>query len=314
MGATMHARELVVACIPPACSLARSIADELGVELIEVQERTFPDGEAYIRLSGTVSGRIAVAVFTGHPDPPRRIVEGLLLVEALHGAKAGGVVALPAYLPFSRQDKRFLAGEPISVRAILLSLASAGAEALATVDIHKEYSLEWFPGPARSIDPSQAFAEALRGALQGDVYVVAPDRGALRRAHRLAEKIGAPFDYLEKHRDRVTGETALKPKTVDVRGSTVVLVDDIVSTGGTLAKAASILLSQGAKRVLAVVTHCLLVGNAVEKLEEAGIEKLYCANTVKPGTDWAKTLIVDVGKEAAKHVVELAERLHGHEA
>ena len=300
--------------MPPACSLARSIADELGVELVKAEEKTFPDGEAYIRLSGRVSGRITVAVFTGYPDPPRRIVEGLLLVEALQGAKAGGVVALPAYLPFSRQDKRFLAGEPISVRAVLLSLAAVGAEALATVDIHKEYSLEWFPGPARNIDPSQAFAEALREALQGDVYVVAPDRGALGRAHRLAEKIGAPFDYLEKHRDRVTGETTLKPKTVDVEGSTVVLVDDIVSTGGTLAKAASILLSQGAKRVLAAVTHCLLVGSAVEKLEEAGVEKLYCANTVDPGSKWPKITTVNVGREAAKHVLELVERLYGHES
>jgi ribose-phosphate pyrophosphokinase len=289
------------------------MAERLGASLLEVEEKTFPDGEVYVRVPSSMSGRVAVAVFTGYPEPTAQFTRGLLLVEALRGAGASGVVAFPAYLPFSRQDKRFLPGEPISVRAVLLSLAAAGAEALATIDVHKEYSLEWFPGPTANVEPYEAFAEALRGRLQGDVYVVAPDRGALKRAMRLAESLGAPFDYLEKRRDRVTGEVTLEPKTVDVEGSTVVLVDDIASTGGTLAKAAEILLSHGASRVVAAVTHCLLVGNAVEKLERAGLDTLYCGNTVAPLTRWDRVTVVDLGGAAAKHVWGLVERLYGYE-
>ncbi len=250
---------------------------------------------------------------TGFPEPSNRVVESMLLVEALRGLGAASVIAAPLYLPYSRQDRRFLRGEPISVAAVLHSLAAAGASAVATVDVHKEYSLEWFPGPAANIDPSPAFAETLRPLLGSDiVYVIGPDRGAVERAHRLAERLGAAFDYLEKQRDRVTGEVRLKPKTVEVEGATVILVDDIVSTGGTLAKATQLLLQQGARRVIAAVTHCLLVGPAVERLENAGIEALICANTVKPC--WSKARTADIGPLLAEAAKRLAERLHGYES
>jgi len=304
---------LVYVCVGDACGAARSAAEASGVELLEAYAKTFPDGERYVRVEGEPRGRVAVAVTTGFPEPSTRVVEAMLLVEALRGLGAASVIAAPLYLPYSRQDRRFLRGEPVSVATVLRGLAASGASAVATVDVHKEQSLAWFPGPAANIDPSPAFAEALRPLLGGDtVYVIGPDRGAVGRAHRLAERLGAAFDYLEKSRDRVTGEVTLKPKTVDVDGATVVLVDDIVSTGGTLAKAARLLLEQGARRVLAAVTHCLLVGPAVERLEEAGIEALLCANTVKPCWDKART--VDIGPLLAKAAEELAEKLHGYES
>ncbi len=303
---------LLLVCRGSACGIARSAARALGAEAVEAQGKLFPDAESYVRIDAEARGRAAVAVVTGFPEPSRAVVEEMLLVEALRGLGAASVTAFMPYTPYSRQDRRFLRGEPVSIRAVLRGLAAAGADAYATVDIHKPYSLDWFPGPAANIDPSPAFAEALRPLLGGDtVYVIAPDRGALPRAHRLAERLGAAFDYLEKTRDRVTGEVTIKPKTIDVGGAAVVLVDDIVSTGGTLAKAARLLLEAGAKRVLAAVTHCLLVGNAAEKLEDSGLETLVCGNTVEPR--WEKARTVDLGPVAAEALRALAERLHGYE-
>jgi ribose-phosphate pyrophosphokinase len=302
-----------VVCSGHGCEAARSAAERLGAELVEAYTKTFPDGERYVRVLAGLEGRVALVVTTGYPEPSERVLEAMLLAEAARGLGAASVIAAPLYLPYSRQDRRFLRGEPVSVRAVLRGLAAAGAEALATVDVHKEYSLDWFPGPAANIDPSPAFAEALRPLLGGDtVYVIGPDRGAVARAHRLAERLGAALDYLEKHRDRVTGEVSLRPKTVDVQGATVVLVDDIVSTGGTLAKAARLLYSQGARRVLAAVTHCLLADAAAEKLQDAGLEALLCANTVKPC--WSRARSVDIGPLLADAARRLAERLHGYEA
>ena len=303
----------VFTCVGYACTAAKSAAGKLGTEAVEAYAKTFPDGERYVRIDAELAGRPVVAVTTGYPEPSERVVEALLLVEAARGLGAASVIAAPLYMPYSRQDRRFLRGEPVSIRAVLRSLAAVGADAVATVDIHKQYSLDWFPGPSANIDPSPAFAETLRPLLGGDtVYVIGPDRGAVGRAHRLAEQLGAAFDYLEKHRDRVTGEVTLKPKTVDVEGATVVLVDDIVSTGGTLAKAAKLLYSLGARRVLAAVTHCLLVDAAPEKLEDAGIEALICSNTVE--TCWPKTRTADIGPLLADAAAALAQRLHGYEA
>jgi len=305
-------RGLVLVCTGYACRAAESAAKRAGAELVEAYAKTFPDGERYVRIDAQLAGRPVAVVYTGFPGPSERLVEGMLLVEASRGLGAAAVVAAPLYLHYSRQDRRFLRGEPVSVKAALLALAAAGAGAVATVDVHKPASLEWFPGPVANIDPAPAFASALRPAVAGDtVYVVAPDRGALGRAHRLAEELGAAFDYLEKRRDRVTGEVTLKPKTIDVQGATVILVDDIVSTGGTLAKAARLLLAQGARRVLAAVAHCLLVGNAVENLEDSGLERLYCTNTVEPR--WEKAEIVDIGPLLAEELHGLVEKLLGYE-
>jgi ribose-phosphate pyrophosphokinase len=304
---------ILYVCVGDACSAARTAAEKSGAELVDAYTKTFPDGERYVRVEAEPRGRVAVAVTTGYPEPSSRVVEAMLLVEALRGLGAASVVAAPLYLPYSRQDRRFLRGEPVSVRTVLGGVAAAGAEAFLTVDAHKEYVLEWFPGPSANVDPSPAFASTLRPLLGGGtVYVIGPDRGAVGRARRLAEKLGAAFDYLEKTRDRVTGEIRLKPKTVDVEGATVILVDDIVSTGGTLAKAAKLLYQQGARRVIAAVTHCLLAGSAVERLEEACIERLVCANTVKPC--WDKAMQADIGPYVASAAEQLAAKLHGYES
>ncbi|RUM46794.1 MAG: ribose-phosphate pyrophosphokinase [Hyperthermus sp.] len=303
----------LVACIGYACGFARSLAAALGSELVEVYAKNFPDGESYVRVEAEAKGRVTLAVFTGYPEPSRRLVEGLLLVEALKGLGSYGVVAFPLYLPYSRQDRRFLRGEPVSVRAVLVSLAAAGADMLATVDVHKPESLNWFPGPTLNLDPAPVFSDALVRELGGErLHVIAPDRGALGRARRLAELLDAAHDYLEKRRDRVTGEVVFKPKTLDLKSATIVVVDDILSTGGTLAKAVNSLVRHGAQRVVAAITHCLMVGDAVKKLEESGLDKLYCLNTVKPS--WHRAVVLDAGALAAAGVREMAATLYGYES
>ena len=281
---------------------ATRLAEALDAPLVEVEHKVFPDGEVYVRIPEGLGGRIAVVVQSMYPEQDRRFVEALLMIEAAKGVGAEHVILVAPYTAYARQDRRFRTGEPISIKAILHSFRAVGADAFITVDIHKPESLTYFGGPAYNIDPAPVFAEALRG--EQDIVVIAPDRGALRRAKSLAEQLRASYDYLEKHRDRVTGEITMKPKELDVKGKTVVLVDDIISTGGTIAKAAEILRSQGASRVIVAVSHALMVGNAAEKIAKAGVSRLIALDTVppKPGVEVHSVagLIADAVKKVAE--------------
>ncbi|AEM38574.1 ribose-phosphate pyrophosphokinase [Pyrolobus fumarii 1A] len=281
---------------------AQGLAEALGAELVNVEHKVFPDGESYVRIPSRLDGKIAVVVQSMYPEQDRRFVELLLLIEAAHGSGADHVIAVVPYIAYARQDRRFREGEPISIKTILSSLRAAGADALITIDIHKPESLTYFNGPTVNVDPTPLFAEAIRG--EKDVVVVAPDRGALHRAESLAMKLNVPYDYLEKFRDRVTGEITMKPKELRVEGKTVILVDDIISTGGTIAKAAEILRSQGARRIIVAVSHALLVGNALEKLVKAGVDRLLALDTVPPrqGVEVLATggLLADTVKELSE--------------
>ncbi|KSW11547.1 ribose-phosphate pyrophosphokinase [Pyrodictium occultum] len=308
----MAARYVVVAAPGVPESFAEGLARSLGAELARAEHKLFPDGESYVRIPAGLDGAVAVVASTGYPEPTRRLWEAALLAEASRGLGASHVVAVMGYTPYSRQDRRFIRGEPVSIRVTLGLLASSGAEAFAAVDLHKPESLHWFPGPAASVDPSPAFAERLRGAAEAaeKIYVIAPDRGAFHRARRLAERLGAAFDYLEKSRDRVTGEITMRPKTLDVRGATVVIVDDIVSTGGTMARAAEILLQQGAREVIAACTHGLFAGDALQKLRKAGVSRILAGNTVKPPEGVEE---VDVSRQVAAAIDRLVEAVAGYE-
>ena len=296
----MSSRFAVIA--GPGGYVAPRLAEALEAPLIEAEHKVFPDGEVYVRIPEGLGGKVAIVVQSMFPEQDRRFVEALLLVEAAKGVGAEHVVLVAPYTAYARQDRRFRTGEPISIKAVLHSLRVAGADAFITVDIHKPESLTYFGGPAYNIDPAPVFAEALRG--EENLVVVAPDRGALRRAKSLAEQLGVSYDYLEKFRDRVTGEITMRPKELDVKGKTVVLVDDIISTGGTIAKAAEILRSQGASKVIVAVSHALMVGNASEKIAKAGVSRLIALDTVPPKPGVEVHSVAGLVADAVKRVAE----------
>ncbi len=294
---------------PYSNGLDLKLAELLNAERVEAFFKRFPDGEAYVRLDeGVVRGRVVVVVHTMYPDQDRRFVEALLLAEAAKGAGASRVVVVAPYLAYARQDKRFLPGEPISVKAVLASLAMAGADVLVTVDVHKPEELAWFHGVAINVYPARLYGEVVKKLCKSlsDLIVMAPDKGALWRAKAVASSIGVSYDYLEKVRDRVTGEVSYKPKTVDVEGKDVVLVDDMITTGGTIARAARILYEQGAKNIYALCSHAILLDGALQRIKEAGVREVIGTDTVKapPGVK-----VVSVAQPIADVLRRLLELL-----
>ncbi|GAB6147914.1 ribose-phosphate diphosphokinase [Stetteria hydrogenophila] len=284
-------------------SFAASLARHSGLSYASVERKIFPDGESYVRVREPLDGvdRV-VLVKTMAPPQDKSIIETLLLIDLLKEKGVGEVVLVAPYLAYARQDREFLPGESVSVRALLRALRRVGADALVTIEIHKEESLRYFEGRAVSVSPYAYMASRIR--VEGDAVVLAPDQGALRRARELAEALGVGFDYLVKHRDRVTGEISIEPKSVDVRGKRVIIVDDVISTGGTVAKASELLLSQRAESVDVVVAHALMVGDAASKLRRAGVRAVYAANTLPP-KDPGLVHYIDVAPLVAEKALEV---------
>lgn len=257
------------------------LSKELGVELIPLESKKFPDGESYVRIAGDVEGKDVVLAHSLSFPQNDSIWELLITMEALVDSGVNIVALYLPYLAYSRQDRAFLPGEPISVKALLQILSFMGAKALVTIDIHKEYSMKYFRGIAYNLIPVDPMAEKISERVS-DPLIVAPDVGAFQRASAIAEKIGTDFIQLSKKRDLKTGEVAISSEGFDVSGRNVVIVDDIISTGGTVAKAASMLRDAGAKEVYVAVSHALMAGDAQKKLKEAGVASVFAANTLPP--------------------------------
>ncbi|MEB3788684.1 MAG: ribose-phosphate pyrophosphokinase [Desulfurococcales archaeon] len=295
---------IIAGTSPGSREFAESLAKVLGMETVHARYKVFPDGESYVRIEkdGLDS---AIIVQTMSKPQNSALVEAMFLADAAKGLGARRIVLIAPYMAYARQDKRFLHGEPVSIAVVLRALYYSGYRELYTVEIHKEEALSAFPGKAVSVYPYEYMIEKI--GINGDYVLLAPDVGALRRVERLAKKIGAQYDYLIKKRDRVTGEIIVEPKHLKVKEKKVVIVDDIISTGGTVSKATKLLLDQGAVEVYVMVAHALLAGNALERLEKAGVSKVYATNSLPPKDaglveyiDIAPLLAEEISKELGK--------------
>lgn len=258
-----------------ATSVATSLARELRQPLLTATFKRFPDDEFYVRLHDPVDGQDVTIVQTAYPDS--KIVELLILQDALCEAGAAHISVVLPYFGYSRQDKKFEEGEAISARAMAEHI-SIHADDVVTVDPHKEHILDFFTTPARSCSAVPALAEYLKG--QGIDYLLAPDKGARGRAEAAARIIGCEVDYLEK--TRIDGMTVkIQPKSLNVQGKTVAIIDDIISTGGTMAQSIRELKNQGAARILVCCTHGLFAGQAKEKLVAAGCDEIIATDTIE---------------------------------
>jgi len=252
--------------------------------LVETVTRRFPDGELYVRVLGEVAGEDVVLVQSLGLEPDPLLVEYFLIVDALRGSGCKSVTAVIPYLAYARQDSRFNDGEPLSLGAIARLIEDAGSDRIITVDahLHRFRKLgDVFRIPTHNVSAMPLLAQYYRANSEHrDVVVIGPDSESEQWAMVVAETLSAKHFLLNKQR---LGDREVKTSgPLPVRGKSVVVVDDIVSTGGTLVDVAAKLKERGAKRIDVLVTHALLVGDTLAKLSEAGISDLISTDTV-PG-------------------------------
>ncbi len=268
-----------------ATNVATNLANRIKQPLLHTTYKRFPDDEFYVRLLDDVADQDVVIVQTAYPDP--KIVELFLIQDAVHEAGAKKITVVLPYFGYSRQDKKFEEGEAISARAIAQHI-SRNADCVITVDPHKEHILKFFTVPAYSCSAVISLARYLKEKHVD--FVLAPDKGAKQRAKDAASFIGCDYDYLEK--TRIDGTTVkITPKNLDARGKHVAIIDDIISTGGTMAHSIKELKRQGSKTVLVACTHGLFVGGAKEKLLSADCDEIVSTDTIE--TEFSKVSVAE---------------------
>ena len=298
----MAVAEKLVLAGPASEELAKSLAERMGCELLKADFRVFPDGESKFTCEGKVSGKTVLVVQSTYPPVDQHIMQ--LLIAAHHLSQEGArVTAVVPYLAYARQDKEFLPGEGVTLGVVSHLMRSAGVRRLVTVDIHSPEGLALFSFPIHSVSAIPSLADYARKTMNlRNPVVVAPDFGASKRTEAFASLYGTSLLQLSKSRDRVTGEVKVKKQVLEVKGKDVMIVDDVIQRGDTVAAATEMVLGEGASRVYAICVHGLFVGDAVRKLEKAGVNGIVSTNTVPCAYS-----VVDVSEPIASHLRTLDE-------
>ena len=269
---------------PASQNLGNQIASMIDVESKPVENRVFPDGESYIKITPTVKGQDVVIVQTTVPQTDTKLFQLLMMAKTAKDYQARRVIAVTPYLAYARQDKRFLEGESLTFDLVLSLLDDVGVDDLIVVDLHSEVSLKNIEGnhnlKVHTLSAIPVLAQYLKENGYDGAFSLSPDLGAVERT-RLAQPIlNGGFGYFEKIRDRKTGDIEMRVKDLDVKGKNAVVFDDIISSGGTMALAVKSLKVQGADTVAAACTHALFMPGAIEKLEDAGSDLILATDTV----------------------------------
>lgn len=269
--------------------LAERVAERLGADLARAKTKVFPDGESKITLDGPISSDTVVVVQSAYPPVDTNLMAALSLISSAN-ERSDNVIAVIPYMGYARQDREFLHGEVVTMKVLGRLFDGVGASRIITVDIHSLAGLKHL-NRADNVSAIPNLARHFGGMALRDPMVVSPDQGGRRRAEEFAKIMEVPWTALEKSRDRKTGKVCIDTKAAgEVRDRDLILVDDMISTGGSIVKAAQFLKNNGCGEVLVACTHALMVNDAHRKMEQAGVSKIVSTNTIPRRT----SVVVDV--------------------
>jgi ribose-phosphate pyrophosphokinase len=278
---TLGRRHLMLFSGRASQELAGEVAQNLGIECGDVDLRDFANGETYARFQESVRGTDAFVIQTHSAPVNERIMEQLIMIDALKRGSAKRISAVIPYYGYSRQDKKGRSREPIAAKLVADLLDVTGADRIITIDLHSGQIQGFFDGPVDHLTALPVLADYIRENEQGELVVVAPDAGRVKSAEKLAGMLGQPLAFLHKRRSRdVPHEVHVREVVGEVAGRHCVMIDDIIDTGGTIVAGAEVLVANGAERVTAVATHGIFSGPAIDRLKNAPLAEIVVTNTV----------------------------------
>jgi len=290
--------------------LAEGIAKYLGDILTDATIKRFADMEIFVEIHDNMRGKDAFVIQSTSYPANDNIMELLVVMDALKRSSASRITAVIPYFGYARQDRKPAPRTPISAKLVADLITAAGADRILTLDLHAAQIQGFFDIPVDNLYAAPVFSRDIKERYeQGNVAVISPDVGGVVRARALAKRIEATLAIVDKRREK-PGSSEVMNIIGDAKGKDCIIVDDIVDSAGTLCNAAEALMKEGAKSVSAYITHGVLSGKALERIEASALKELVITDSIKP-TDAVKGLknirilsIAPLIAEAAKRIAE----------
>lgn len=278
-----NTRELKIFSGNSNYKVANRIATSLKLPLGNAEVKTFSDGEVAVSLHESVRGANCFIVQSTCNPVNDNLMELLILIDAMKRASASQITAVIPYFGYARQDRKTHARDPISAKLVADLITTAGADRVLTMDLHAPQIQGFFNIPVDNLHGVPILASFIKNKIKSHkehYVVVSPDLGSVTRARNFANKLGIPFAIIDKRRQHANVSEVMNI-IGDTKGKKVILVDDMADTSGTLCNAAKAVIEKGgAIEVTACVTHPVLSGQAIQKIEKSYIEKIYTLDTI----------------------------------
>jgi len=287
---------------------AREICDYIGIELGKCTVSAFPDGETFVKIEENVRGEDVFLVQSTSPPTNHHLMELFIMMDALRRASASRITAVLPFYGYARQDRKDQPRVPITAKLVANLLVAAGAHRVLTMDLHAQQIQGFFDIPVDHLYAAPVMYEYLKKKQLPDLVVVSPDVGGLKMAHAYSQVLEAGLAIVAKRRKSAEDVESMAI-IGEIRGKTVLLVDDLTETAGTLTEAASLLCGKGAKRVYACVSHAILNDLGIQRLKKSKIDELITTDTVlRPPMDGVKITTLSV----AGLLGEAIKRIHSN--
>jgi ribose-phosphate pyrophosphokinase len=288
--------------------LAQAICGYLGQGPEVARIWRFPDGEKCIQLESDVRGRDCFVVQPTCSPVDDNLVELLIFLDSLRRASAARITAVIPYFGYARQDRKDAGRVPITAKMVANLIAAAGADRVLAIDLHAKQLQGFFDIPVDHLTAQPVMFKYLRDKHITDLTVVAPDVGNMKTASAYATALGAELAII--HKRRVSGHEVVCEEVIgNVKNRNIVMCDDMISTGGTIASAAALLNSRGARKIYVGATHGVFCGSALDKLQQAGLDEVIVTDTI-PMSDEAKKQDYITVLSVAKLLGEAIRRIH----
>ena len=260
--------------------LAKKISRHLGKPLTDMEVFKFSNDNTFVKIKENIRRREVFIVQPTCYPVNDNIMELLIIMDACVRASASGITAVVPYFGYARSDKKDQPRVPISAKLVADLITVAGADRIITMDLHSEQIQGFFNIPVDHLYAAPVIIDYLNSLDLGDFVVVAPDVGSAKRARGIAKRIAADLAIVDKRRVGNVDATEVLTVIGEVEGKTCIILDDLIDTGGTLVKAAEMLVEKGASDIYAVATHAVLSGPAIERLEKSVIKELIVTDTI----------------------------------
>ena len=306
----LHGKDIKIFTGNSNRALVNEIAEKIGIPVGIASVGGFSDGETAVNIGEVVRGSDVFIIQSTCQPVNDNLMELLVMIDAIKRASAGRITAVIPYFGYARQDRKARARDPISAKLIANLITTAGADRILTMDLHAPQIQGFFDIPVDHLLGLPIIAEYLKEKFAGqdDLVIVSPDVGSVTRSRKVAERLECPLAIIDKRRPKANVSEVMNI-IGDIRNKRVVLVDDLIDTGGTIVNGANALIEAGAKEVYACCTHAVLSGPAIKRINESAIKEMVVLNTI-PLSDEKKIAKI-TSLSVATVFAEAIERIYG---